>query len=37
MQGYLLEAGFNVAEIIERPPYPDVEAPTERVYMVAHK
>ncbi len=37
MQDYLLEAGFIVDEIIERSPYPDVEAPTQRVYVFAHK
>jgi hypothetical protein len=37
MLGYLAAAGFVVDEVYERPPYPDVEAQTQRVYIFAHK
>jgi len=38
MEGYLREAGFDVIETIERPPYPeDVEAQTRRAYIFARK
>ena len=37
MLGYLREAGFDVREVIERDPYPDVEHPSQRVYIFARK
>ena len=37
MAGYLRQAGFEVTEIIERPPYPEVEYQSHRAYVWAHK
>jgi ubiquinone/menaquinone biosynthesis C-methylase UbiE len=37
MRGYLEAAGFTIDEMIEREPYPHVEAATQRVYIFAHK
>jgi ubiquinone/menaquinone biosynthesis C-methylase UbiE len=37
MRGYLLEAGFEIDEIIERDPYPEVEHPSRRAYIFARK
>lgn len=37
MEGYLSAAGFEVVEIIERPPYPDVEHQSHRVYIFGRK
>lgn len=37
MVRYLEAADFVVDEVIERPPYPDVEVQTHRVYVRAHK
>ncbi len=37
MQNYLQAAGFNVEEIIERPPYPDVEHQSQRAYIFAQR
>jgi SAM-dependent methyltransferase len=37
MKGYLEEAGFDVEEITERDPYPDVEHPSRRAYIFARK
>ena len=37
MAGYLRSAGFETEEVIEREPYPDVEHPSRRAYMFAHK
>ena len=37
MEDLLRKAGFAVEEVVERPPYPEVEAQTERVYMFARK
>ena len=37
MVDYLDAAGFAVAEVIEREPYPDVEVPTRRAYIFAQK
>jgi hypothetical protein len=37
MQGYVHAAGFAIEEVIERPPYPQVEYPSHRVYMFARK
>jgi ubiquinone/menaquinone biosynthesis C-methylase UbiE len=33
----LLRAGFGTVEVIERDPYPDVEYPSRRAYLFAHK
>lgn len=35
MRGYLEASGFEVAEVVERGPYPDVEAQTRRAYVFA--
>lgn len=37
MEGYLKSAGFEIEEIIERPPYKDVEHPSRRAYIFARK
>jgi SAM-dependent methyltransferase len=37
MVDYLTRAGFRIEEILERPPYPDVEAQTHRAYIFASK
>jgi SAM-dependent methyltransferase len=37
MKGFLNEAGFQVVEIVEREPYPDVEHPSRRAYIFAEK
>jgi ubiquinone/menaquinone biosynthesis C-methylase UbiE len=37
MRGYLIEAGFSVEEVVERPPYPDVEYQGSRAYLFARK
>jgi len=37
MSGYLHEAGFEVEEIIEREPYPEVEHPSRRAYIFARR
>ncbi|HYN82366.1 MAG TPA: class I SAM-dependent methyltransferase [Gemmatimonadaceae bacterium] len=37
MLGYLGEAGFDVEEALERDPYPDVEYPSRRAYILAFK
>ena len=37
MRGYLEAAGFEVAEVVEREPYPDVEAQTRRAYVFASR
>jgi SAM-dependent methyltransferase len=37
MKGYLTEAGFELQEVIEREPYPDVEYPSRRAYIFARK
>jgi SAM-dependent methyltransferase len=37
MQGYVRAAGLAMEEVIERPPYPQVEYPSHRVYMFARK
>jgi SAM-dependent methyltransferase len=37
MQGYMETAGFVIEEVIARPPYPQVEYPSQRVYMFARK
>lgn len=37
MSGYLREAGFLVDEVIEREPYPEIEYPSQRAYIFAHK
>jgi SAM-dependent methyltransferase len=33
----LEKAGFNIEEIVEREPYPDVEYPSRRAYILARK
>lgn len=35
MTGYLRETGFTVEQVTEREPYPGVEAPTRRAYILA--
>jgi SAM-dependent methyltransferase len=37
MSGFLTSAGFEVGEILEREPYPDVEHPSRRAYLFAEK
>lgn len=37
MQGEVQAAGFTIEEVIERPPYAQVEYPSHRVYMFARK
>ena len=37
MEGYLKSAGFEIEEIIERPPYRDVEHQSHRTYIFARK
>jgi SAM-dependent methyltransferase len=37
MATYLRAAGFEIEEIIERDPYPDVEHPSRRAYIFARK
>ena len=37
MQGYLAAAGFDIAAVIERPPYETVEYPSRRAYIFARK
>jgi hypothetical protein len=37
MTGYLRSAGFDVREVIERDPYPEVEHPSRRAYIFARK
>ena len=37
MEDYLRAAGFVVVETIERPPYSDVEHPSQRAYIFARK
>jgi SAM-dependent methyltransferase len=37
MAGYLNAADFEVEEVIEREPYPEVEHPSRRAYMFARK
>jgi SAM-dependent methyltransferase len=37
MKGYLSAAGFEVVEIVEREPYPDVEHQSRRAYIFAEK
>jgi hypothetical protein len=35
--GFLKSAGFEVGEVVEREPYPDVEHPSRRAYVFAEK
>jgi hypothetical protein len=35
MKTYLTQAGFELEEVIERDPYPDIEAQTRRAYVFA--
>jgi SAM-dependent methyltransferase/GNAT superfamily N-acetyltransferase len=37
MKGYLGAAGFELEEVIERDPYPDMEVQTRRAYVFARK
>ena len=37
MQAYLQAAGFQIEDLVERPPYPDVEHPSHRAYILARK
>ncbi|MDV2994506.1 MAG: 2-phytyl-1,4-beta-naphthoquinone methyltransferase, chloroplastic [Chroococcidiopsis sp. SAG 2025] len=37
MKDYLLTAGFELEEAIERDPYPDIEVQTRRAYLFAKK
>jgi SAM-dependent methyltransferase len=37
MEGYLQAAGFEIEETVERPPYPDVEHQSHRVYIFGRK
>ena len=37
MKEYLTTAGFNLDEVIERDPYPQVEYPSRRAYIFARK
>ena len=37
MKDYLTTAGFNLEEVIERDPYPQVEYPSRRAYIFARK
>lgn len=37
MAGFLRDAGFEIEEIIEREPYPDVEHPSRRGYVFAKR
>lgn len=37
MTGYLEAAGFTVERVVERDPYPDVEYPSRRSYILARK
>jgi SAM-dependent methyltransferase len=37
MQGYLKSAGFAIDEVIERPPYENVEYASQRTYIFARK
>jgi SAM-dependent methyltransferase len=37
MQAYLQAAGFQIDDLVERPPYPDVEYQSHRAYILARK
>ncbi len=37
MEIYLRAGGFLIDEVVVRPPYPDVEYPSERVYILARR
>jgi SAM-dependent methyltransferase len=37
MKGYLKTAGFELQEVMERDPYPEVEYPSRRAYIFARK
>ena len=37
MEGYLRAAGFEVEDVVERPPYPEVEYQSHRAYIFARK
>jgi SAM-dependent methyltransferase len=35
--GYMRSVGFQIDDIVERDPYPEVEYPSRRTYILAHK
>jgi SAM-dependent methyltransferase len=37
MQAYLQAAGFSIEDLIERPPYPEIEYQSHRAYILARK
>jgi len=37
MSGYLLDAGYEIDEAIERDPYPEIEYPSRRAYILARR
>jgi hypothetical protein len=37
MEGYLRSAGFEIEDVIERPPYEGVEYQSHRAYVFARK
>jgi hypothetical protein len=37
MKGHLQTAGFELQEVIERDPYPEVEYPRRRAYIFVRK
>ena len=37
MEIYLRAGGFLIEDILERPPYPEFEFPSQRVYILARK
>ena len=37
MEIYLRAGGFLIEDVLERPPYPDVEYPSQRAYILARK
>jgi len=37
MERYLLDAGFEVGDVVERPPYPEIEYQSHRAYIFARK
>jgi SAM-dependent methyltransferase len=37
IEGLLRETGFNIEEVVERDPYPEVEHPSRRAYILARR
>ena len=37
IRGFLVQAGFEIADVVERDPYPDVEFQSRRAYIFARK